>query len=249
MNSAWARLTCCFSKGPLKRYFLDICLTTFSESVISDTQKLRGSYFVWKWSKFNLGFKNAAKSWEKFFCFWDNCIWIGVVRLSLLRTGYLLSAANVLRSSPKIWHLNKRDFFEQIFLVSDQWIWWSFCDGDLNSDWARLPYCLSRGTLKWDLLDIYLTTFSESVTSKIKLYECNLLSKRIKFDLDFKNAAKHWDKVFCFWNKCIWIGIVPMKKKILFFSGQCVDKESKIWHVNKRDFFEQNFLASDKWIW
>ena len=29
---------------------------------------------------------------------------------SLLETGYLLSAGNVLRTSPKIWHVKRRDF-------------------------------------------------------------------------------------------------------------------------------------------
>ena len=61
---------------------------------------------------FNLDFERAAKNWEKVFCFWDNCIWIGIVKLSLLRTGCFSSEANVLRSSPKIWHVNKRDFFK-----------------------------------------------------------------------------------------------------------------------------------------
>ena len=49
---------------------------------------------------------------RKIFSFWDNCIWIGIVKLSLLRTGCFSSEANVLRSSPKIWHVNKRDFFK-----------------------------------------------------------------------------------------------------------------------------------------
>ena len=33
------------------------------------------------------------------------------VKLSLLGTGYFSSAADVLTSSPKIWHVNNRDFF------------------------------------------------------------------------------------------------------------------------------------------
>ena len=49
-----------------------------------------------------------------FFCVLDNCIWIGVVQLSLLRTGDFSSAGNVLSSSPKIWHVNKRDFTFQL---------------------------------------------------------------------------------------------------------------------------------------
>ena len=39
-NSALTRVPCCFSKGPLKRAFLKIYLTTFPESVISEIQKL-----------------------------------------------------------------------------------------------------------------------------------------------------------------------------------------------------------------
>ena len=107
-KSSWARLPCCLSKDPLKRDFLDIYLTTFSESVISKIQNLRGLTFF---PKFNLDFKNAAQNWEKMFCFWGNCIRIDIVKVSLLRTGYLKSASNVLTSSPKIWHVNKRDFF------------------------------------------------------------------------------------------------------------------------------------------
>ena len=123
LNSPWARLSCCLSKHPLKRDFLDIYLTTFSESVTSKIQNLWVSSFYSKFIKFNLAFKNGAKSWEKVFCLWDNCIWIGIVKLSLLRTGYFSSAANVLTSSPKIWHVNKRDFFQLNWLGSDQWIW------------------------------------------------------------------------------------------------------------------------------
>ena len=34
--------------------------------------------------------------------------------------GYLSWAANMLRSGPKVWHLNKRDFFQPNCLDSDQ---------------------------------------------------------------------------------------------------------------------------------
>ena len=47
---------------------------------------------------------------QKFFCFSDNCIWIVIIKLSLLGTGYISSAANVLTSSPEISHVNKREF-------------------------------------------------------------------------------------------------------------------------------------------
>ena len=123
-------------------------LTTFSESVISEIQKLWGSYFFSKYSKFDLNSRNAGKIWEKVFCFWDNCIWIGIVKLSLLRRGYFSLVGNVLKSGPKIWDVNNWSFFQLNWLESDQWIGQRCCDVDFNSPWARLPYCLSKASLK-----------------------------------------------------------------------------------------------------
>ena len=122
-NSAWTRLPYCLSKHPLKRDFLDIYSIIYTESLISELQKLWGLSFRSKSLKFNLDFERAAKNWEKVFCFWDNCIWIGIVKLSLLRTGYFSSAANVLSTSPKTWPVNRRDLSKLKFLGSDQWIW------------------------------------------------------------------------------------------------------------------------------
>ena len=42
------------------------------------------------------------------------CFVSEVIKVSLLRTGYLKSASNVLTSSHKIWHVNKRDFSDTI---------------------------------------------------------------------------------------------------------------------------------------
>ena len=123
LNSAWARLPCCLSKGGLKGDVLDIYLTTFSESVISEMQNLWGSFFFSKDLKFIVHFKCGAKNWEKVFCCWYNCIWIGIIKLSLLRRGYFSSTANVLTSRPNNWHVKNRDFFQLNWLGSDQWIW------------------------------------------------------------------------------------------------------------------------------
>ena len=112
--------TMLLSKGRLKWDYLDIYLTTFSEAVISEKENIWGSYFLSKYSKFNLNFKNAARNWEKKFFFRDNGIWTGIVKLSLSRTGYFSSPANVLTSSPKTLHVNKRDVFQLSWLGSDQ---------------------------------------------------------------------------------------------------------------------------------
>ena len=109
-NNAWARLSYCLRKHNVKRNFLDIYLTTFSEFVLFN-------------SKFKLDLENRAKNGEKLLCSWDNCIWICIVKLSLLRAGYFSSAAYMLTSSPEIWPVNKRDFFQLNWLGSDQLIW------------------------------------------------------------------------------------------------------------------------------
>ena len=95
-------------------------LSRLSESAITEIHRLWGSSFFWKCSKFNVDLRNAEKIWEKVFCFWDNSIWIGFVKLSLLRREYLSSAVNVLTNSLKIFHSTKTDFSQLNYVHSDQ---------------------------------------------------------------------------------------------------------------------------------
>ena len=128
------------SKGSLERDFLDIYLTMFSESVISDRQKLWGSSFFRKGSKIQIDFKNSARSWEQLFRFSDNCIWIGIVKLSLLRTGYFPLVVNVLKSSPKILACQEERRFPT------QFIWqWSMIM--IKVLWSRFQQCLCPFTM------------------------------------------------------------------------------------------------------
>ena len=57
------------------------------------------------------------------FCFSDNGIWIGFVKLSLCWREYLPSVVNVLTNSLKILYINKTDIFLLNCLHSDQQIW------------------------------------------------------------------------------------------------------------------------------
>ena len=145
-----------------------------------------------KYLKFKRDIKKAPKTWENAFCFWDNCILTGIVKLSLLRTGYLSSASNVLTSTPKIWHVNKRDFFQLNWLGSDHWIWSRCSNANFNGAWARFPCCLSRDTLKRDFLNIYLITFSKPVIlERQNLWGSSFFSKCVQFNVHFKNAWKN----------------------------------------------------------
>ena len=109
---------------------------------------------LFKMFKIETTFQKCNKKFRKGFFLWDDCIWTGIFKLSLSITRYFPSAANVLTSSPKILHVNKRDFFQLNFLGSDRWMWERCCDADFNSVWARLSCCLSKCPLKWDFLDI-----------------------------------------------------------------------------------------------
>ena len=133
--------------------------------------------------------------------------------MSLLGTWYLSPAANVLTWNPKILDVNNRDFFLLYWLCNDYWLW-SKCFGvDFKCACARLQCCLWKDPLKWDFLDIYLTTFSEFVISELKkLWGSCFFAKRSKFQIDFKMAAKNSENLFCFSDNCMWIGnvILPL---------------------------------------
>ena len=78
--------------------------------------------FYSKIFKISARFPKWSKKFRKNFFFWDICIWIGILKLSLLITGYFSSAANQLTSSRKILHVNKKEFFKLIWLGNNHWI-------------------------------------------------------------------------------------------------------------------------------
>ena len=79
-----------------------------------NTKALR-VFFFQNIQNFNADFKKAEENFKKFSCFWENCIWIGIVKLSLLRTGYLLLAANVSTSSPRFYMSMRGTFSNSVF--------------------------------------------------------------------------------------------------------------------------------------
>ena len=139
------------------------------------------------------------QKFQKIFLFQVNCICIGIINLSLLRTGYFSWAPNKLTWSRKILHVNKRDFFQLNWLDSDQSKLSRCCDADFDSAWARFPCCLLKGPPKRDFLEIYLTRFSESLISEIQhLWGSYFVPKYLEFNLDFKNPAKISENFFFF---------------------------------------------------
>ena len=96
----WCRFEQCLSmftvllaEGSVERgLFRHLSDHVFGVTNFWNTKSLKVILFS-KYLKFNLDFKNARRNWEKVYFFWDNCIWIGIVKLCLLRTGYFSSAA------------------------------------------------------------------------------------------------------------------------------------------------------------
>ena len=145
-----ACLPYCLWRGSLKQDFLDIYLTTyFGVRHFRSTETMRVIFF-WECSNFNVELKNLKSNSEKWFCFWDKCIWIRCIKLPVLRKEYLSFSVNVLTNSLKISYLTKSDYFQLNYLHSDQWIWQKCCCWDWSSVLARLPRCLLRSPLKWD---------------------------------------------------------------------------------------------------
>ena len=70
--------------------------------------------FFWKCSEFNADLKNAEKNGKKMFCFWDKCISIVYIHLSLLIREYLSLAVNELKKGLKNFIVSKSNFCNSI---------------------------------------------------------------------------------------------------------------------------------------
>ena len=138
------------------------------------------------------------KKWEKVFNFWDKCIWIYCNKFPLLKRQYLSAAVNGLTKSPKILHIIQADFFQLNCLYRDQQILERCCRSNFNIVSACLPCPLSKGPLKWEYLDIYLTTCFEvrkfKYTSAIRVI---FFSKRFKIESKLRKLKKKMRN--CFW--------------------------------------------------
>ena len=110
LNRVETRLRCSFWKRNLKWDFCTYILPPSSQALPSEINKLWASSFFWNYSKVNLDFENTFKNPEKVFSFWDNCMWMGCIKLPLLGRAHLSTAVIVLTNSLKLFRITKRDF-------------------------------------------------------------------------------------------------------------------------------------------
>ena len=190
---------------------------------------LWGSNFLRKCSKFNLHFETTEKSWEKVFPFRDNSIWVCWFKLFLLRREYFWPAVNVLKNSPEVLSISKRDFFELHWVHSGLINMVKVVSFIFQHSLIPFTFCLSNGPVKRDSLDIYLTTFfgirnfgNTSALSVIFFWKCS------KFYLQCKNTEKNSENVFPFRDKCIslWCVKLPLLRRKYFWPAVNVLKNS-----------------------
>ena len=71
----------------------------------------------------------CSKKLRKCFFFWDNCIWIGITKLSLLRTGYIWSAAQDLTCQLERFFPTQLTWQWSINMLNVLWCWFQQCFG------------------------------------------------------------------------------------------------------------------------
>ena len=184
-------------------------------------------------------------------CLWDNSIWNGCVKLSLLRREYLSSVVNGLTNSIKILHSTKIDFFAFNYLPSDKG----------NGAVVQIAtvfvavYSVSCQRVLWkrNFQSFIYSPFSENVISEIhRLWGSSFFWKCWKFNVDFKNAEKNWEKTFGFWDISIWIGCIKLsllKREYLSSAVNMLTNSFEILHSTKKAFCQLSYFRSDQYIW
>ena len=110
----------------------------------------------------------------------------------------------MLKNSPKISDLTKRDVFQLNLPEINRKLAWKCCPAGFSSAWDPLTLWLLKGVLKQELSGIQVTHTSESINSEIfKLWMWSFFPKCPKFYLDFKNAIKIVENFNSFEDNCI----------------------------------------------
>ena len=115
---------------------------------------------------------------------------------------------------------------------------------------VRFPCYLSKGPLKRDILDIYLTTFlgvcKIKNTSAMRVI---FLLEIFKIKFNFWKCEKKVENIFCFWESCIskcCYKLSLLTRKYLLLAVNGLTNSPKILHITQRDFFNLNFLQRDE---
>ena len=73
--------------------------------------------------------------------------------------------------------------------------------------------------------------------------------KYSKFNLDFENAEKNWEKVFSFWDNCMWMGCFNLSllgRGHLSMGLIVLTNSLKLFQISKNDILQLNCLPVDQ---
>ena len=190
-------------------------MTLLSESVISGMKNLWGYCFLSKCLKINLDSKNSEKSWEKFFFSWDNSLWIGIVKLPLLKKDTFYRQSICYQTVPTfcVW-------IKEIFSNSTDFAGINEYDKSIlmqiSTEPGHVYHVPCRGSSETGIFrHLSDHVFGVRNLKNTKSMRLIFFFKSLKLKLDFKNAEKNSEKAFCCWEKCIWIVIVSINNRIL----------------------------------
>ena len=125
---------------------------------------------------------------------------------------------------------------ERIFPTQLTWQW---SMNMIKVMWCRFQQCFGMSTMllvEGSSKTVLFRHLSNHVFEALnfgnkKTYEGHLFwSKRSKFQIDFKNAAKNWEKGSCFCDNCISIAIVNLflwRTRYFSSGSQCLKNESQ----------------------
>ena len=182
----------------------------------------------------------AKKIPENFFCFWNNCVWIGCVKLSLLRRAYLSSTLSVLTNSLKILHMTKRDFFRTQF--RSQWSinFLKVLSFSIQHCLGLFTMFLPEGFFETGLFrQLSNHVFRSPWFGKCISYRVIFFCKCSKFNINFKNGKRISEKFLCFCDNCIWTSCVKpslFRGEYLSSAVNLLTTSLNIFHITKRDF-------------
>ena len=145
------RLTMLLVEGSSEtRTFRDLFNHVFRSPQYGKWISCEGHLFFWKCSKFKLHFKNSATNSENSFSLRHNIIWIGYLKLSLLRTEYLSAAVNMLTDILSALYITKQSQLPSKWsknMIKVLWFRFQKC-------LVSLTCCFPKCPLKRDFLQI-----------------------------------------------------------------------------------------------
>ena len=82
-----------------------------------------------------------------------------------------------------------------------------------------------------------------------RLWGSSFFSKTSKINVDIGNGEENSEKVFCFQDNSIWIGLINLsllRREYLSSAVNVLRNSLKILHSTKIDFFQLNYVHSDQ---